>query len=182
MTTDIENIWTNFHQELRVFIQNKTRHTADTDDILQDVFLKIANNYGKVAKADDMRRYLFAVVRNAISDHFRNRKPVSETADISDDWTEQESESLNATVAERCIKPFIDKLPPLYREALLITEFQQVSQKELSDRLGISYSGAKSRVQRGKEKLKELILECCLYQSDVYGNLISHSKNNCACA
>ena len=53
--------------------------------------------------------------------------------------TEEESQSLNTTIAECCIKPFINKLPDNYREALLITEFQDISQKDLAERLNISY-------------------------------------------
>jgi RNA polymerase sigma-70 factor (ECF subfamily) len=42
----------------------------------------------------------------------------------------------------------VDALPDTYREALRLTEYGRLSQKELSERLGISFSGAKSRVQR----------------------------------
>jgi RNA polymerase sigma-70 factor (ECF subfamily) len=80
------------------------------------------------------------------------------------------------------VKPFIQKLAPNYRDALLITEFQNISQKELAQKLNISYSGAKSRVQRGKEKLKELILNCCLVQTDTYGNVLNGEDKDCACS
>lgn len=179
MTSEIEIIWRDFHSELKVFIQNKTRNSADTDDILQDVFLKIIRNFEKVTQSENMRHYLYGIVRNAINDFFRNRKPILDTNDIKEDFTEEETQTLNATVAECCIKPFISKLPEHYREALLITEFHDVSQKELAERMGISYSAAKSRVQRGKAKLKELILDCCAYESDIYGNLTDEKEKNC---
>lgn len=181
MATDIATIWTDFHKELKAFIQNKTRNTADTDDILQDVFIKIIQNFDKVNQSENLRHYLYGIVRNAVNDHFRNRKPIPESDDIKEELTEEETQTLNTTVAECCIKPFINKLPEQYREALLITEFQNVSQKDLAEKIGISYSGAKSRVQRGKEKLKELILDCCAYESDRYGNLINGKEKNCSC-
>lgn len=181
MTTEISTIWRDFHKELKAFIQNKTRNSADTDDILQDVFIKIIHNIDKVRQSENLRHYLYAIVRNTINDYFQNRKPILDTEDIKEEFTEDETQSLNATVAECCIKPFINKLPEHYREALLITEFQGISQKELTERLGISYSGAKSRVQRGKEKLKEFILDCCAYQSDTYGNLTDGKEQKCGC-
>ncbi len=182
MTTEVTSIWANFHKELRVFILNKTRNSSDTDDILQDVFIKIIRNIDKVNRAENMRNYLYGIVRNAINDYFRNRKQLVEINEIEEKITEEESESLNATIAECCIKPFINKLPQNYKQALLITEFQNISQKELAEQLNISYSGAKSRVQRGKEKLKELILNCCTYQNDKYGNLIEPDDKNCDCS
>jgi RNA polymerase sigma-70 factor (ECF subfamily) len=90
--------------------------------------------------------------------------------------SEEDDQLLNATIADCCVKPFINKLPGEYKEALLLTEFQDISQKELAEKLNISYSGAKSRVQRGRAKLKEIILDCCAYQSDVYGNLMEAEK------
>ncbi len=183
MATEITSIWENFHKELKAFIQHKTRNDADTDDILQDAFIRIIRNWDKVNQAENIRLYLYGIVRNAIYDHFKQLKPVTGTTDeVKEVFTEEEAQNLNATVAECCIQPLINKLPEHYREALLITEFQHISQKDLAEKLGISYSGAKSRVQRGKEKLKELILACCPYQSDAYGNIISNEKSSCGCA
>ncbi|MES2560836.1 MAG: RNA polymerase sigma factor SigZ [Bacteroidota bacterium] len=182
MAQEIASIWTDFHKELKAFIQRKTRNAADSDDILQDVFMKIIHNIDKVNQSENMRHYLYGIVRNAIHDYFRNRKPVLDPAHIKEELTEEETQTLNVTVADCCIKPFIEKLPEEYREALLITEFQSISQKELAERLNISYSGAKSRVQRGRQKLKDLILDCCAYQSDVYGNLTEAKDNNCGCS
>lgn len=182
MTTEISTIWADFHKELKAFILNKTRNLADAEDILQDVFIKIIRNIDRVNQAENLRHYLYGIVRNAINDYFRNRKPIDYNTEIDEKITEEETQSLNATIAECCIIPFINKLPDNYRDALLITEFQDISQKELAEKLNISYSGAKSRVQRGKERLKELILSCCSYQSDKYGNLLEPEDKNCNCS
>ena len=182
MTKDVSNIWTDFHKELKGFIYNKTRNSADTDDILQEVFIKIIRNIDKVNQSENLRQYLYGIVRNTLNDYFKNQKTFSNESDIQEQFSETESHSLNQTIAECCIKPFINKLPDNYKQALLITEFQNVSQKELAEQLNISYSGAKSRVQRGKEKLKELILNCCAYPNDKYGNLIDTEDKNCTCS
>lgn len=172
MTKEVTTIWTDFHKELKAFILNKTRNSADTDDILQEVFINIIRNIDKVNQAENLRHYLYGIVRNAINDYFRNKKQVIDNTAIEEKITEEENQSLNTTIAECCIKPFINKLPDNYKEALLITEFQDISQKELAQKLNISYSGAKSRVQRGKEKLKDLLLQCCNCKTDSYGNIL----------
>lgn len=182
MNTEITAIWKDFHKELKTLIQNKTRNTADTDDILQDVFLKILRHSDKIAAAQNLRLYLYGIVRNTISDHFRNNKPLLQSTAMIEEWSESENQNLNTTVAECCVRPFIQKLPANYREALLITEFQDVSQKDLAQQLGISYSGLKSRVQRGKEQLRRMILACCAYESDKYGNLSGKEEKNCGCS
>lgn len=186
MTPDITTIWTAFHRELKAFIQNKTRNPADTEDILQDAFVKIIRNFDKVSQSQNLSKYVHGIVRNEVNDYFRKRKPAAEAEApaeaATEAFTEEETETLNAVVAGCCIRPFIEQLPGPYREALWLTEFQELSQKELAEKLGISYSGAKSRVQRGKAKLKALIMDCCAYESDRYGNLIGKKEKNCACA
>jgi RNA polymerase sigma-70 factor, ECF subfamily len=182
ITPEITAIWDSFHKELRAFIQNKTRNQADTDDILQDAFVLIIRNWNKVSQSKNIRLYLYGIVRNTIYDYFKHKSKVFDIEDTEQVFTDEEFQDLNTTVADRCVKPFINKLPDHYREALLLTEFQDIPQKDLARKLGISYSGAKSRVQRGKEKLKELLLGCCPYKSDSYGNIISNKKNNCSCS
>jgi RNA polymerase sigma-70 factor (ECF subfamily) len=75
----------------------------------------------------------------------------------------------------------IESLEPIYRDALILTELEGWSQKQLAEKAGISLSGAKSRVQRAKEKLKEVIFNCCTYEFDKYGNIISAKKNLSKC-
>jgi RNA polymerase sigma-70 factor, ECF subfamily len=179
MTTDITLIWTHFHKELKGYITKTVKSKADADDILQDVFIKIIRNSDKVKKAKNIRQYIYGIVRNAISDYFRSKPAMDK--DIPITATKEDEQVLNATIADCCVKPFIGHLPEKYKEALLLTEFQDVSQKELAEKLNISYSGAKSRVQRGKEKLKEMILKCCAYQSDAYGNLMTDDIENDNC-
>ena len=181
MKSDIVQIWNDFNLKLKAFIVNKVKDESLADDILQEVFIKIMNNINKVSQSENMQHYIFAMARNAIYDHFRSTEPHFDYKENIPDLSEEETTSLNTTIADCCIKPFINKLPERYKEALLKTEFEDVSQKELAQTLGISYSGAKSRVQRGKEKLKGLILDCCAFQSDIYGNLQEVKNKKCDC-
>jgi RNA polymerase sigma-70 factor, ECF subfamily len=179
MKADIALIWNDFHKELRAHITKIVKNQADADDILQEVFIKIINNSDKVNHAENLRQYIYGIVRNAIADHFRKNPNGGKEIPLA--VSVEDEQSLNATIAECCVRPFINQLPEKYKEALLMAELQDVSQKDLAEKLNISYSGAKSRVQRGKEKLKELILNCCAYQSDVYGNLMEAERKTNAC-
>ena len=73
-------------------------------------------------------------------------------------------------------------LPETYREALRLTEYQGLSQKALGERLGISFSGAKSRVQRARAKVKEQLLDCCHFQFDRVGQIIDYQSRRDCCA
>lgn len=175
-----ENIWNSFHKKLKSFILKKVNDENIANDILQDVFLKIINNANKIEQAKSIQQYIYGIARNTTIDHFRKSKKITNIEEFTF-ISKEETETLNTTIANCCIKPFIEQLPNKYQIALNKTEFENISQKELAKQLNISYSGAKSRVQRGKEKLKELILSCCNLTSDNYGNIIDTEDKNCDC-
>lgn len=178
ITTDITQIWDDFHTELRHYIRNKVRCDADADDILQEVFLKILRNKHKVDQAEHLERYLYGIVRNAVNDYFRSKKGGLPSGNLHFEIP-AEDETLQDTINLCCLKPFIAQLPEKYSEALNLTELEGMPQKELAEKLGISYSGAKTRVQRGREKLKAAILDCCAVETDRYGNLLDLDTRNC---
>ena len=181
MEQRIEQIWKDFHNELKAFIQQKVGNSFEADDILQEVFIKVILNQDKVFTAQNLRQYLYGMVRNTTIDFLRKKRNQEVEIEETMAFTEGESESLNTTLAESCIRPFINELPEMYRDALLYSELEGLPQKELANQLGISYSGAKSRVQRGRDKLKNSILECCQLYSDCYGNLRWEKEENGSC-
>jgi hypothetical protein len=58
------------------------------------------------------------------------------------------------------------------RDAVVLTELEALTQQELANRLGISLSGAKSRVQRGRAQLKQMLDEGCTFEFDRRGKVI----------
>ena len=78
------------------------------------------------------------------------------------------------------IRGAVAGLPEPYREALLLTEYEGLTQQQLAERVGISLSGAKSRVQRGREKLKQILLDCCHVELDRRGGIIDY-QGQCDC-
>ena len=72
------------------------------------------------------------------------------------------------------LEPMIGELPEKYRDALLLTDIKGLTQKELSEKLDISVSGAKSRVQRGREQLRENLLKCCHLEFNGTGKIVEY--------
>lgn len=177
MQKRLELIWKEFHKELDGFIYSHIKEREITNDILQDIFVKIQNNIGTLKDESKLSSWIYAIARNAINDHFRKIKPPFEFNEY--DSIEEEHNLYNGEF-ENCLKPFINQLDDKYKEALLLTEFNGLTQKQLAQKLNISYSGAKSRVQRAKEHLKKLFTDCCTIQSDKYGNVVDYEqKRDC---
>jgi RNA polymerase sigma-70 factor (ECF subfamily) len=88
--------------------------------------------------------------------------------------------SLNSEIAF-CLKNMVDELPDIYKQAITLTAFENHTQKEYSEMAGISLSGAKSRVQRARSLLKEMVLGCCSLEFDRLGNIIDYKKRKGDC-
>jgi predicted DNA-binding protein (UPF0251 family) len=70
--------------------------------------------------------------------------------------------------SSRAVKQIADRL----QEAVRLSEIEELPQHEVADRIGLSVSGAKSRVQRGRAMLREVLDQCCVFQFDRQGNLM----------
>ena len=90
---------------------------------------------------------------------------------------EEDQENINEMVMG-WLPGMISQLPDGYREAVELYELQGMPQKGIADKLGVSLSGAKSRVQRGREKLKSLLFDCCSFERDSRGNIIGYQRNS----
>lgn len=170
MHHDIQLIWRDLHQELRRFILLKVKDEIATDDLLQDTFLKIHLGLRGLKDCDKLTSWVYQIARNVITDHFRKAKP-EQYLPVINAVAEEETTYDNLS---RCINVKIKVLPAKYREALLLTTFENLPQTELANYLGISYSGAKSRVQRGRETLSQLVADCDLVETDQAGKVVGH--------
>lgn len=182
MGKDLSVIWNTFNKDLYRYILSRVKDKDVSKDILQDTFIKIQKNISTLKDEKSLKFWIYKITYNSIIDYFRTLK--NDRNDLKEIYDENENadktglEDKTSELAE-CIVPFINKLPGKYKEALTLTEFKNYSQLELAEHLGISYSGAKSRVQRAKLKLKEIFEECCNISSDKYGNIIDYKSRHC---
>lgn len=180
MNAELERVWADVASKLRGYIRTRVRDHSAAEDILQDLFLKAHQRIGQLRSPEKLEGWLFLIARNAVADHYRKLKTYEELPD--DIATEaQESELENAGQLRDAFRRMIEQLPAPYGEALVLTEFQGLTQKQLAEQLGISLSGAKSRVQRGRDKLKQALLDCCKLEFDRRGQIIDCTPKHDDC-
>ncbi|MBD78719.1 MAG: RNA polymerase sigma factor SigZ [Crocinitomicaceae bacterium] len=172
-------IWKNFGDELLGFVQSRVNNKAVAEDILQDVFLKIHLNEKSLTNKDQLVSWIYQITRNTIIDYYRKKKWEYATTDFEKELP-LEVGKLSPDFS-RCLNSFIKELPDKYSDALEKTSYGNLSQKQYAEKLGLSYSATKSRVQRARKKLKELFVACCKVEADSYGNIMSSTDKNCNC-
>jgi len=178
----IENIWEEFSKPLKSFIQRRVNNEQDVDDILQNVFYKIYISMGSLKDTERIHAWVYRIARNTIADFYRKQRYEKGTIELCEDiLSETDYESTANDEIAQCIRAMINYLPESYKQAILLTEFQHLTQRELGERMGLSVSGAKSRVQRARAKLKEMLMGCCHLDFDRFGNVIDyeHKSNDC---
>lgn len=173
MTT--ENIWDNFHNELFNFIKKRVKDTDTSKDILQDIFIKIHLKLDTLNNQDKLTSWLYQITRNSILDYTKKHKPQSEFVDEFSALMEVQPSNFNNEISP-CMLRLINDLPENYKDAIEQTDLGQLSQKEYAEKSGITYSGAKSRIQRARQQLHLLFKNCCRIHSDIYGNIVDYEK------
>jgi RNA polymerase sigma-70 factor (ECF subfamily) len=174
--------WPLFNQKLRAYIGRRV-DAASVDDILGDILLRVAEHHDQFDRADNPLAWLYRVARNIITDHYRRRdverKALQQAGtDAAEMDTADESDSY-AELAQ-CLTPMIRQLPEDYREALLLTDIKGITQTAAATQLGLSVSGMKSRVQRGREQLKKALHRCCEIEVNKQGQIVDYMQNGCA--
>ena len=151
---------------------------AWADDVVSDILLRLVSHRAELENARKPMAWIFRVATNAITDHYRRRSTeqrmlIGAAAELK----QSPEEPSNAELAQ-CLIPMIHGLPPRYKEALLLTDIEGLTQAEAASRLGLSTSGMKSRVQRGRAKLKQALLRCCTIELDSRGVVVDYTERS----
>lgn len=181
MTVALESVWDQFSDRLRSFIRARVADEAAVEDILQDVFVRIHAKVGTLQDLGKLESWLYQITRNVIIDYYRSRRPTEQLPETLGSSEEVYEEALVTRLASD-VREMVEALPEPYREALVLTSYEGLSQKELAKRLGLSYSGAKSRVQRARERVKDMLMTCCHFEFDRRGTVIDYYDHCCCCA
>ena len=135
------------------------------NDVLQDVFYKIHSSIHNLKNNSKLTSWLFQIARNAIIDYFREEIRAME---LLKNMQQEETyvKKTSTEILKYCMDFFLSRLPEKYVEALIFTEFKGHSQIELAKKEGISVSAAKSRVQRAKKQLREVVTNYSSFESN----------------
>ena len=176
-----ERVWETFHAPLQQFIRLRVSDDATAEDLLQDVFLNIHQHVDTLRDVKRLESWIYQVTRNAIIDYYCSIRTTTtleepEVLQLAEDLPDED------VISELfpSVRAMVRSLPAQDRQALILTEYQGLTQKELAERLGLSLSGAKSRVQRARAKLKQQLLACCHFELDRRGHVIDYQPR-CAC-
>ncbi len=166
--------WQAYRAELVRFALGRVGDAAVADDLVHDVLLKALTQMQALEDPGKLRAWLYRITRNVIVDHYRTRRPAEP---LPEDWAAEDAGAVERAEQDlaRCLTPLLAELPAPYRRALTLAELEGVPQREIARREGLSFSGAKSRVQRARGMLREALLACCRVELDRRGAVVDYA-------
>lgn len=178
---EMNGIYEDFSGKIRAYLMGKVRSPEDLDDLTQEIFIKIHTSLASLKDEKKLAPWIYSIVRNSINDYYRKRDTGSAGIDENISYSEDNDEDKNLSGILYCLNVFIDRLPEKYREPLILSDIEGVKQKDLAVRMGLSYTGLKSRVQRGREMIKGMFIECCGVPFSTEGGSSGyyHDHENC---
>ena len=180
--------WDELRGPLLAFIARRAPDHDTAEDILQEVLLRVHRHAGELEHAPASRAWIFRIARNAIADHYRRAAVQRERPTGIDvgrhepPLAEPAPDELRGELAA-CLAPLLQRLPAHSREALVLTELEGLTQTEAAARLGLSPSGMKSRVQRARVQLRDLLVACCEIELDRRNRVTGYQPRGepCSC-
>ncbi len=177
-----EDRWSELRARLGGFVGRRIGNPADAEDVVQDVFVRMQRNIGSLSSADRLDAWAFRITRNAIADYYRASehraapgKALNEPA--ADSIDDEPSTDARAEMAY-CIAPMVRQLPQNYRQAIELTELEGMTQTAAAEQLGLSVPGMKYRVQRGRARLRAMLVRCCEIETDRRGHVIAFEQRD----
>lgn len=172
------------------FVRRRIDSGPDAEDIVQDVLEKAWQKRNDLQESANLVAWLLQIARNRVADYYRLRRRRDELRDrveassVESSTITSDTDDVDAARRElaSCLIPLIDDLPETYREAITSSEIEGRTQQETADILGLSLSGAKSRIQRGRRMVAERLLACCAVERDVRGGVVGYERRGgCVC-
>ena len=166
-----DGLWQNLHPRLRGFVRTRIADPEAADDVAQEVLLRLHRSLPELRAEDRLDAFAYRIARNAIIDHYRARARAKEVPATPDELTSRieadadidhgPNDDRGVQELARCLEPLVQRLPAPYREALTLTDLGGLSQVEAASVAGLSVPGMKTRVQRARAQVHELLTGCC---------------------
>jgi RNA polymerase sigma-70 factor (ECF subfamily) len=161
---------------IRAFVGRRVAQSHDAEDITQETLLRLYRSADSLQDEQALEAWMYRIARNAITDHYRRSAVRADPIDPDDVASLSPAEMPQEPRADAslaaCLGPLLARVPTDYRTALELTDLGAMTQEDAAARLGLSTSGMKSRVQRGRRMLRAEIGRCCRIELDARGALV----------
>jgi RNA polymerase sigma-70 factor (ECF subfamily) len=148
-----EALFNRYRDKLYDYCYRLCQDPFASQDHVQDAFLRVFNSIDSLADPFSFRAWLFKIARNQIYNSLRKVSPsrIDAMGDIID--TNNPLEDLVSEESRRAITSVLDTLKPIYRELLILREYEELSYSEIASTLDIPLESVKIGIWRARKAL-----------------------------
>lgn len=176
-----ETIWNNYSDDLRRFIFSKIKDNDITEDLLQDVFIKVHTKITSLQEIEKIKSWLFSVARNTVLDYFRVEQRKVNIEQNNDEIADENNLIFKEHTEQDCLYGIIKNLPKKYRDPLFMANIKGIKQTLIAETLKLPIPTIKSQIQRAKKMVAQGFVDCCGYELNQKGLLVGEIKSKEDC-
>jgi RNA polymerase sigma-70 factor, ECF subfamily len=171
--------WHEAIERLTQWVRPRIHEPADADELVQDILERVIAHGEQLQTIGNPLGWIHRIAANAIIDYYRRPRrtvvfPEGLLAETEDTTSAARDELAG------CIRPLVMHLDPVSRDALLATDLGDKSQVDAAQEAGVAVSTMKSRIQRGRQKLRQALLHCCHVELDCRNGIAAFSPKRAA--
>jgi RNA polymerase sigma-70 factor (ECF subfamily) len=125
----------------------------EAEDVAQDCIIRLWNKRAEIAQQEMLLPYFRKMIRNRSIDVIRRRKISGPSGEI-EDLEYHPPDMLEYAELSRSIDHIIDSLPEKCRQVFVLSRFEQMSYKEISEQLAISTKTVETQISRALKLLR----------------------------
>lgn len=146
------------YEPLFLYVKKRINSHEDAEDLTQEVFYKLSKAENSTVAS--IKSWVYTIAKNTITDYYRKKRiPITEFNEMP--YYHEYDEESAATELSKCVTRFLNELPEEYRSIMILSELEEIPQKEIAAQLNMNYVTVRSKIQRGRKKLKALFAKCC---------------------
>ncbi len=176
MATTSEDLWSSMREKLSGFFRRRVGDEHMVEDLVAETFLRVHAGLGSVNDEARLGAWVYRIARNVLGDHHRHTQGVELEEPERVEESAMPDENFNAEVNSWLEGYLNSQLSAEHRQAVEMADVQGLSQPEIAKQLGLSLPATKSRVQRGREHLRELVDACCHVEFDRHQNVVAYQQ------
>jgi RNA polymerase sigma-70 factor (ECF subfamily) len=180
--TAFDRIYREFQPKIYRYLCNLSGE-SEALDLTQTVFLKVSRSLDDFRGESSLATWIYRIATNTAHDHASSALAKQREAeqlfdeegsldDLHDPDTPATDREYIRQEMNACIRGLVDQLPENYRTVLLLSDYEELSNQEIAETLGISLDTVKIRLHRGRTHLRRS-LECsCSFYHDERNQLM----------
>ncbi len=151
-------LFVRYYSRLCAFVFGITHNYNSSEDVVQELFIRIWTNRHKLEMNESISGYLYRASKNAALNHLRSEKTRKKSVENFPVQEWQTDESLIEQVEfSAFLQQCIEQLPERSRDVFMKSRFEGLKQKEISDQLGISVKTIKNQIWKSLQYLKSCL-------------------------